>query len=317
MIVGVPKKWLRMTLMVKGSTLPQTWKRIVMTTAFSAVVTLLWGVWGLERFTLSTTPFALVGVALSIFLGFRNNTSYDRFWEGRKLWGRMVNVSRTFTRQVLTLIHPGDRAPPTEKQRARVLGEELVRRHIAYVHALRMHLRDEIWEQWTQLDPFIGEAERAALKPESNRPAAISHRSGELLADAFRRGWIEAHLLANIDASLTEMIGVQGACERIKSTPVPFVYQVLTHRFVGVYCIALTFGLHDTVGLFTPLVVAFVSFAFYGLAAIGDAIAEPFGYDPNDLPLMALSRMIEINLRQRLGDEHLPPLHRPRNGVLD
>ena len=317
MIVGVPKTWLRMTLMVKGSTLPQTWQRITLTTLFSAAITLLWGVWDLERFTLSTTPFALVGVALSIFLGFRNNTSYDRFWEGRKLWGRMVNVSRSFTRQLLTLIHPGEGATPNEKRQARDLGARIVRRQVAYVHALRLHLRDEIWERWGELDPFIGKAELDALQAESNRPAAITHKTGELLAEASRKGWVHPQLMARFDDTLTEITGVQGACERIKSTPVPFVYQVLTHRFVGVYCITLTFGLHDSVGLFTPLVVAFVSFAFYGLDAIGDEIEEPFGYDPNDLPLMALSRMIEINLRQRLGDEKLPPLHQPRNGVLD
>lgn len=317
MIVGIPKTWLRMTLMVKGSTLPHTWKRIAVTTAFSTAMTLLWGVWELDRFTLSTTPFALVGVALSIFLGFRNNTSYDRFWEGRKLWGRMVNVSRTLTRQLLTLIHPGPRTTPTEKKQAADFTHALVRRHVAYVHAFRLHLRDAIWEEWTQLDPFIGEDERNALKDESNRPFALAYKTGELVASAHRKGWIDSHLLARIDDSLTEIIGVQGACERIKSTPVPFAYQVLTHRFVGVYCIALTFGIHDTVGLATPFVVAFVSFAFFGLDAIGDEIEEPFGFDPNDLPLMGLSRMIEVNLRQRLDDEQIPPLHSPRNGVLD
>ena len=317
MIVGVPKTWLRMVLMVKGSTLPQTWKRIVVTTTFSVAMTVFWGVWGLERFTLSTTPFALVGVALSIFLGFRNNTSYDRFWEGRKLWGRMVNVSRSFTRQVLTLVHPGERATPTEKRQARDLAERIVRRQIAYVHALRLHLRDEIWERWAVLDEFIGEDAREALKDESNRPAAITHTTGELLAQAHRRGWIDSLLLSRLDDSMTEITGVQGACERIKATPVPFVYQVLTHRFVGVYCIALTFGIHDTVGLATPLVVAFVSYAFYGLDAIGDEIEEPFGYDPNDLPIMGLSRMIEVNLRQRLGETELPALHQPRNDILD
>ncbi|MCP4805549.1 MAG: hypothetical protein GY913_15570 [Proteobacteria bacterium] len=313
MIVGIPKTWLRITLMVRGSTLPHTWRRILFTTGLAMVVTALWHneVVHLDQYSLSTTPFAIMGVAMSIFLGFRNNTSYDRFWEGRKLWGRIVNVSRSFTRQVMTLIQS------PEAGGARTLHEELVRRQMAYVHALRLHLRDQEWKDWQELGQFIAADELAALKTETNRPNALVHRTGELVAEAYRKGWVHAQHLPVIEGSLTEMIGVQGGCERIKATPVPFAYQVLTHRIVAIYCITLPFGLLDVVGSMTPAVVALVAFAFYGLDAIGDEIEEPFGYDPNDLPLHQLSRMIEINLRQRLGETELPPMHKPHDGMLD
>lgn len=314
MIVGIPKTWLRITLMVRGSTLPHTWKRIAFTMALAVAVTGLWHneVVHLDQYSLSTTPFAIMGVAMSIFLGFRNNTSYDRFWEGRKLWGRIVNVSRTFTRQVMMLVRYEGDAEAIESFQHR-----MVRRQMAYVHALRLHLRDQPWEDWAELGQFIDEDELAALKAESNRPAALAHRTGQLLGRAYGRGWIHAQHLPVLEGSLTEMVGVQGGCERIKATPVPFAYQVLTHRIVGIYCVTLPFGLLDAVGSMTPFVVGLVAFAFYGLDAIGDEIEEPFGFDPNDLPLHFLSRMIEINLRQRLGETELPPMHQPHDGMLD
>jgi putative membrane protein len=316
-IAGVPKNWLEIALTFRGSTLPHTWKRVLFTTAWAGAVTFFWQSMELSRFSLTVTPFSLIGVAISIFLGFRNNTSYDRFWEGRKLWGRMVNVSRTWARQVLTLIQAPPDASGPDKARARELAVILVHRQIAYVQALRMHLRDADWNTWRQLLRYLPEDEALGLEHESNRPAAITHRTGELLAEAWDQGWLHPMHLPTLEDSLTEITGVQGACERIKSTPVPWAYTVLTHRLVFIYCVTLPCGIEDTVGVLTPLVVALVSYAFYGLDAIGDEIEEPFGLDPNDLPLNYLSRMIEVNLRQRLGEEDIPPMIGPHDGVLD
>ena len=119
-----------------------------------------------------------------------------------------------------------------------------------------------------------------------------------------------------LEASLTEITTVQGACERIKSTPIPGSYTILIHRIVALYCLGLPFGIVSSVGLMTPVVVAIVAYAFYGLDAVGTEIENPFGTDENDLPLSALSRMIEVNLRQRLGESELPELLRPVDGIL-
>ena len=314
MIVGVPKTWWRMLLMVRGSSIQHTWKRLLFTTLLAVAVTALWETHDLSRYSLSTTPFSLSGLALGIFLGFRNNASYDRFWEARKLWGRMVNTSRTWTRQVETLINAPSGAAEAEAAAVAALKRELVYRQMGYVHAFRMHLRDG--GDGAELDAFIGTEERMALLPETNRPNAIVHKTAQILRDAWRRGWIHDFHVPVLESSMTEILNVQGGCERIKATPVPWTYNVLTHRIVFVYCIALPFGVYDQVGLLTPVVVAMISFAFYGLDAIGDEIEEPFGEDQNDLPLLALSRMIEVNLRQRLGETELPPLIQPEKGVL-
>lgn len=314
MIVGQgTTSWIRVVLRWQGTTLPRTWKRILVTTGFAVLVTIFWTKWGLSEWSISPLPFSLIGVALGIFLGFRNNTSYDRFWEGRKLWGRVVNLSRIWTRQVNTLLATPPNAQRLDTAELHALQREMVLRQIAYVHALRLHLRSAT--DYSELDAFIDERERKEIEKESNTPTALLHHTGELLTEAWQRGWIQEFHLPVVESTLSQLTEVQGGCERIKATPIPFGYTVLMHRLVAIYCITLPFGVEDTVGVLTPLVVALVSFAFYGLDSIGDEIEEPFGFDPNDLPLNGLSRMIEINLKERLEDD-LPEPHQPENGIL-
>ncbi len=315
MVVTGEKRWWRLALTVDGSTLVRTWKRVLGTTALALVTTVLWESFDMQALTLTVTPFSLIGLAVSIFLGFRNNASYDRYWEARKLWGRMVNVSRSWARQVQTLVAAPDGAGDAERAEVEALRNTLVLRQVAYVHGFRMHLRRE--DRWDELSAWLDDTELERLKTESNRPAAITHRTGELVADAWRRGWIHPMHVPVLEGSLTEITGIQGGCERILATPVPFVYNVLMHRIVGLYCIFLPFGLVSTLHWATPMAVAFIAYAFYGLDSIGDEIEEPFGRDPNDLPLTFLSRMIEVNLRQRAGDLNPPNMHRPVGGMLD
>lgn len=306
------RSWFRSLAAVRGTSLQRTWLRLLLTVVCAVVVTVLYET-GRIGATLSTLPFSLVGLALGIFLGFRNNTSYDRFWEGRKLWGRMVNVSRSLTRQIQMMVGPQPGEPVDAAEREAV-HSELVHRIVGYVHVFRHHLRDE-----PDLGDVLGHlpgAEVEALGQESNRPAAVSARTGERLRELWDRGWIHPMHLPVLEASLTEMTGIQGGCERIKATPIPASYTILIHRIVATYAFALPFGIVDTIHGWTPVVVLLIAYAFYGLDAIGDEIEDPFGFDENDLPLSTLSRMIEVNLRQRLGESKLPPLLKAERGIL-
>jgi len=319
--------WVANLFAFRGTSLSRVWRRLLFTTLLATLVTYLdlglseGGARALFHEDLTPTPFTLVGLALGIFLGFRNNTSYDRFWEGRKLWGRMVNVSRSFTRQLLTLVGPQLRrerldapapegAPasgaedPGDAEELAAFRREMVHRVAAYVHAFRMHLRGHL--DRSSLERLLDPAEVAALEGETNPPVAILQTLGDRIRAAWLRGWIHPQHVRILEESLTEMTTVQGACERIKSTPIPYSYTVLIHRLVAVYCFALPFGLVNTTKWFTPLVVLIISYAFFGLDAVGDEIEDPFGEDSNDLPLTALSTMIERNVRQRIGDTDLP-----------
>jgi ion channel-forming bestrophin family protein len=313
--------WIRLLLKYRGTALPRMRGRLAFTTLLAVVVTTADLKLGFFHPDLTTLPFTFIGLALGIFLGFRNNTSYDRFWEGRKLWGSLVNTTRSLTRQILTLVcEPPDKplgaepATAPESEAIVAFRREMVYRVIAYVHAFRFHLREQ--DRLQDLAPFLSATEIESLRTEHNRPIAILQSLGHRIRDAWQRGWIHPMHVPVLEQSLAALTDIQGGCERIKHTPIPLSYTSLIHQIVALYCFALPFGITKTVGALTPIVVGIVAYAFFGLDAIGDEIENPFGKDANDLPLSTLSRMIEVNLRQRLGETELPPLFKPKSGVL-
>lgn len=327
MLVPAKVSWWGLVFKYRGSELPRTQYRIAGVAAVALLVTVLSHLPvlklsvkddGYELPSLTHLPFTFVGVALGIFLGFRNNASYDRWWEGRKLWGAAVNWTRSFAREILTLIGPqrgGIALAASELDELSALRRELVYRVIAWTHALRLALRTD--DNLADLEPFLSSSELETLRVESNRPYAITQGTSERIIEAWRRGWIHDLHLPLLETAMAELTNIQGGCERIKSTPIPFSYTTLIHRITAVYCYSLPFGIVGQVGWFTPFVCIIVAYAFFGLDVVGDEIEMPFGTDPNDLPLSAISRMIEVNLRQRLGEKELPPLLRPVDEVLD
>lgn len=310
MIVLGKRSWFRLLTITQGAPIRRIWLRLLCVVLVASVVTYLHEKHGYFEPGLTTTPFTTIALALGIFLGFRNNTSYDRFWEGRRLWGAVVNTTRTLCRQIHTLVDVQE----SEDEEQRAVRKELSYRVIGYTHSLRHHLRVE--DMPGDSRAFLPDDEGEALAGESNPPIAILFRLGERFRDEYKAGRIHAIHMATLEESLRSLTDIQGACERIKSTPIPASYTLLIHRLVACYVFALPFGLVSTTLVFTPLVVGLVAYAFLGLDAIGDEIEEPFGEEANDLPLSTLSRMIEVNIRQRLGDE-LPPLLTPdKRGML-
>lgn len=252
------------------------------------------------KIPVTPVPFQIAGVALAIFLGFRNNSSYDRWWEGRKLWGGIVNQSRTFARQMLTFLV----APEAERAELAALQKRVLYRHFAWLQAIKQQLRSlDIFEV---IAPHLSEAERAAAPAQKNVAAWLLHLQGVELAEASRRGWVTEFRLEMIDRSLTELLNMQGGCERIKSTPIPTAYRVFTHHFTRVYILMLPIGLMEQVELTALPVLLGLSFAFLVLETLGRILEDPFNMTPNALPLNAICRNIEINLRQQLGETELP-----------
>ncbi|MEY4576912.1 MAG: hypothetical protein RL701_1615 [Pseudomonadota bacterium] len=300
--------WFSVLFETRGSTLPRIAGRLGVVFLVACAVTLEAHLTGGVEHDLSTVPFTLISLALGVFLGFRNNTSYDRFWEGRKLWGRLVNDSRSFARITLNMIHAdATSVAKLDRTQTTTLQRDLIYRVIAFVHSLRLHLRGELADL-SDLAPFLPSTELAALPAQHNIPLAILQSLSGKVASARQLAVLhhrDTHLFENM---LSDLCDVQGACERIKNTPIPWSYTVLMHSIVAVYCFALPFGLIATTKLATPLVVALIAYAFLGLDAVGDELEDPFGSDYNDLPLSTLSRMIEVNLRQQLGETELPPL---------
>ena len=298
MIVRDRPSGLMLFLLRRGSIMPRISKVLLFNLILATLVTITHGNLLHTKITLTAIPFTLIGLPLAIFLGFRNTAAYDRYWEARKLWGELVLRSRNLALQCLTLI--ADPTPGAEDPRPR-----MVRRAGAFCHALRLKLRGEGDDR--DIHALLPAGEWELIGRSADLPNAIMMKLGADLGSSLRAGQIDANTAVAIDATLSAMTAAAASCERIKNTPLPFSYTLLLHRTAYLYCFLLPFGLVDTLGFMTPVVVAIVAYTFYGLDALGDEIEEPFGLLPNDLPLDAICRSIEISLREALGEDELPP----------
>jgi putative membrane protein len=256
-------------------------------------------------------PLALFGSAIGIIVAFRNQSSYARWWEARTLWGAIVNNSRSWARQVMTAMLPsqaGD-VPELEKMQQR-----LVYHQIAYVHALRQHLRG--LAPWEELTLFLKESELTALREEKNVPLAIQKQMGAMLRECQIRGWVDIAHWRAMDGNLDDLMDAQGGTERIKNTPMPKQYDYFPQLFVEIYCTLLPLALVTHMGWLTPLGSTLVGFIFLALDKIGRDLEDPFENSIYDVPLTSITTTIEVNLRQLLGETALPQPAVPVRGVL-
>jgi putative membrane protein len=259
-------------------------------------------------------PLALYGSAIGIIVGFRNNSAYARWWEARTLWGQIVNSSRSLTRQVCAAMQPGPELRDAEKGQMAEMLRRIVYHQIAFVHALRQQLRG--------LDPIAAihgltaQEEHAALATEKNVPLALQRNMGAMLRDARQHGWIDNWEWQSIDRNLDNLMGAQGGAERIKNTPMPKQYDFFPKLFVQIYCLMLPVGMVENLGWITPVGSTLVGFMFLALEEIGRDLEDPFDNKIYDVPITAISKTIEINLRQMLGETELPEPEKPVRGVL-
>ncbi|AOY42574.1 MULTISPECIES: bestrophin family protein [unclassified Psychrobacter] len=292
---------------LRGSIIPKIYPQLLLVTILSTAITIIQH-WIPDSFPYyGITTFTLLGIALSLFLGFRNNASYQRWWEARMLWGQLVYDARSLTRQVLSFIDD-DNEHGRETQRT------MVYLTIAFAHAVRHRLRGT--PPWADIDPFVASIHHNGMRQAKNVPDHIMRLMGKHLGDIRRQGLVSEQVIQNMDERLTSMTIVLAACERIHNTPLPFAYMLLVHRTTYLYCVMLPFGLVASLGWATPLVCAVIAYTFFGLDALSEELEEPFGLAANQLPLTALSRTIEINLREALGETNLPTDIMPIDGYL-
>lgn len=258
-----------------------------------------------EPVPLNPSVFAILGISLAIFHGFCNNAAYDRFWEGRKLWGTLVWLSRNIARQVLTLPN----VSMAEKQ-------AFIRHQIAFVHSLRQQLRGE--DNTANLQRLLTVEEQQAVVGQDFIALRLTQIMGQMLANWQTEQKIDVWQWQSLDNTLGEIAHIQAGCERINNTPIPYAYFVLLHRTVYLYCFMLPFGLGNAIGWVTPFVVSFVGYTFMALNEIVDEISEPFGTGENELPLGMMCDTIETQLamlsHQQFAPEQKPPV--PANVVI-
>jgi len=293
-----PKPGLREILFaLHGTILVQIVGRLGLIAGVSLLAILAALLWPGLFSQISAIPFALIGISLSIFMSFRNSACYERWWEGRKLWGSLIIACRSLARQSATL-DQADR-------------EVLLRGVCGFTLGLTAKLRGK--------DERAAIAQWAGAGPWTTSPNPIDtllyHIGAHLLhlADSGRINPIHHSLL---EGQLSTLSQVQAGCERIVTTPVPFTYSLVLHRTSYAFCLLLPFALAGALGWWTLLPVLLASYTFFGLDALGDQLEDPFGLEPNDLPLDAMTRTVEREMLAALGEEQLPPTIEPRQYVL-
>jgi putative membrane protein len=294
-MITTGRPWfLQLFFVGRGSILPRVAPQLLGFAIYSIVVVATVRHFGFESSSYGVAPFTVLGVALSIYLGFRNNAAYERWWEARRLWGQLVFEIRNLSRAVLSLV-------PAQSGQVRPLLME----SLAFCHYLRGALRKVDADRESR--KFIG-ADADAFAQTINKPDAVLRSMARRLAALKRDHQLEGMDFRILDERLSGMAALQAGCERIFSTPLPMTYSLMLQRSAFWFCLLLPFGLVSVTGWATPLFTALVAYSFFGLDALSEELEDPFGTGINDLALDSLCRVNEISVFEALGEPPPPTL---------
>ena len=266
-----------------------------------------------EEVTTLLPSIAVFGTVMSLFLAFKTNESYNRWWEARILWGSMVNYSRSFSRQVLNLITSYTTSSANNQEELKSIQKDLIYRHLAYINALRISLRKQ--NTWEDLKSFLTEDERLAITKSSNIPTQLIQKQAQHLKELFQDNSNDFRYM-QLDSTLNEFYNIQGGCERIKNTVFPRIYSFLTTLFTWAFAFSLIFSLYDELNWQIMTTRVAVAYVFLTLEKISRSLKDPFENGISDTPMTAICLTIEIDLREMLGENEIPPPIEPVKGVL-
>jgi ion channel-forming bestrophin family protein len=324
-----------------GIILRFAWKYLILYVIYSSAICIAHAHFGINL-GLPTLPITILGTAVAFSVGLKNNSSYDRLWEARRIWGSIVNNSRTFGIFVLDYIQPKNES---DTEGVRTTQRELILRHIAYINALRVQLRrNRVFHNLNsetasklvsdlniaenlptneELAKFLSKEEAEAIAKMANAATQLMRKQSETIAEAHKKHFVDKFGQVEFGRIFANFYDQQGACERIKSFPYPRQFAYFSKVFVILLVVLLPFGmltefqkLSETHVWLTIPLHAIVSWVFVTMELVGDNSENPFENSINDVPMTAICRTIEIDLRQMLGEKDLPPRITPTNDIL-
>ena len=295
----------RLSLLIawNGTILPKVMPALVGVVILSGVLIYLRQY---DFFNIPAVPaigFTIFGVILSIFLSFRNNACYDRWWEGRKLWGVLIATTRHLSRDSHVL---------SSNER-----ELLLSRMMLFTHLLRDRLR-QTTQHIEHYENSVGftSAEFEQIRQRVNPSQWVLEQIQVQLVEIYKRKDISDIIYQNLNQHIVGLGNIQAGCDRILSTPLPFAYSVLLHRAVYSFCFILPFSLEISLGLWTPILVALIAYLFLGLDELSAELEEPFGTENNDLALDSIVRLIERETLDAMNKE-IPESLSANKGLLN
>lgn len=273
----------------------------------------------LTKISLPFSVAAILGSGLAIFLAFRNNNSYNRWWEARTIWGSIINNSRIFARQIIANADSALSGGKVNTEQIAAYKTEIVYRQIAFAHALRLHLRGQ--KSFEEMSHLLSAAEFQQVIQKQNIPNHLLFLQGKRIKDGMEAGILGAFDNISLEPTLAGFNNFQGACERIKNTPLLRQYHFFTRLFLLAFMAVLPFSLiadFQKMGapvLMVPLSIL-VSFVFGVMGKVGEVNEDPFENRITDVPMTAICLTIERDLKEMLGEMNLPEKHAPQNGFL-
>ncbi|MEZ4961120.1 MAG: bestrophin family ion channel [Saprospiraceae bacterium] len=302
--------------------LAYVWQEVLFAFVWSVVVWVLFTYGGVKSLALNFTPIGVLGSALAIFVAFRNNSAYGRWWEARQIWGSIVNASRTFARLVVTFTDSHAHQANYDRERSERFKKEMVYRQIAWAHALRLHLRRQ--NDWEILQPFLPAQEYSDLVAKQNKPNYLQQLMGRRIYQAMGDGTLGGFDSFQMEGQLASLANYLGNAERIKDTPLPRQYDFFTRLFVYTFATLLPLGLLSFFNQENSLRLAWaivplatvIAAVFTIMEKTGAANEDPFENRTTDVPMTSLCNTIERDLREQLGETDLPAKLEPAQGYL-
>ena len=295
-----------------------SWKNILFSLICSGLALFIHVFLKQEHFKVPVGVVGILGTALAIILGFRNTSAYERWWEARKIWGGIVNESRTFTRQGLTIVDRHEVTPELWESFTRI-----VRMQLAFINALRLQLREQHdpkdWEK--DVAKHLNNEDYDQVMSKMNKATHIGMLMGYSIKELNAHDTMDTFSYIQMDDTLTRITDLQGRAERIKYTPLPVPYDYYTMSFLVVFVLFFPFAFidffigHSVAWLIVPVTVL-VSWVFYQIYVIGRVMAKPFAGWKTDVALNSICTVIEIDLKEVLGDTDIPEKEKPKGGAL-
>jgi ion channel-forming bestrophin family protein len=314
---------------------PFAWRPILFFVAYSTVIVWLYAEFRWPFLSVPFIPIATIGTAVAFYVGFKNNSAYDRLWEGRRVWGSLTNASRAWAIMVLDYISNLKSNNPLDTSELRNHHRVLIYRHIAFLNALRLQLRSRVvWQEHhgaeldiiehieafnqgkidEELCRLLPKGESATHLTKANVAAHLIRKQSAHLRELRAQGLLSDIYHNELERLLIELYNQQGAAERIKSFPFPRQYAFFSFVFVWLFILLLPFGLLTEMakigGWHVWLTIPFytiIAWVFNTMEVVGDTSENPFENAINDVPMTAICRNIEIDLREMLGEIELPP----------
>ncbi|WP_274475130.1 bestrophin family protein [Mangrovimonas aestuarii] len=242
---------------------------------------------------------SVLGTALAFFIGFNNNQAYDRWWEARKIWGALVNDSRTWARQIIYFHHK----EALNKSEISMESRKMIHRHISFLYALKQALRKTSDNEYKK---YLSENDIAYVEQESNKPNAILTIQTKELNQLYGENRFDGFKFIELNKMLVNFCDHMGKSERILNTIFPTTYNYYTRIFIWVFIVFVTMEVSESVGAFAIPIGTLIGYVFLTTHSIGQTLLNPFEDLPTGIPLNQITRTIEINLLETLGDSEIP-----------